>query len=246
MAEKTLILLVEDEIPLAGLVQRELEDRGYSVLHAADGRQALQLFEQHTPALVILDWMLPEIDGLDVLKAIRKISAIPVLFLTARSDASDRVVGLEIGADDYLIKPFDMGELVARVRALLRRVEIIREMLAADQKPDCRTLHYGNLILDPQSYTCLLDEEPVDLTHTEFELLQLLMATPGRTFNRIYLTETIWKASYIEGDRAIDNSIMRLRKKMKHLGDCLETVRSVGYRLNANPSQIETSNKNTP
>src|SRR5512133_1023602 len=129
----TTILLVEDELKLAELVQRELETAGYRVCHAATGMQALQLFQSQAPNLVILDWILPELNGLDVLRRIRKDSAVPVLMLTARGDPTDRVVGLEVGADDYLVKPFQLPELVARVRALLRRAERIQEMLSNDQ-----------------------------------------------------------------------------------------------------------------
>jgi DNA-binding response OmpR family regulator len=229
----TTILFVEDEIELAGIVRRELEASGYQVRLATDGRQALRQFEQHAPDLVILDWMLPELDGLEVLRQIRKSAATPVLMLTARGDPTDRVVGLEVGADDYLVKPFNLAELVARVRALLRRVERIREQLAADQAPAQRPLKYGGLALDPQAHTFALGGQPLELTPIEFELLRLLMANPGRTFNRIYLAETVWNAPYLEGDRAVDNAVMRLRKKLEQMGDCLETVRGVGYRLRA-------------
>jgi DNA-binding response OmpR family regulator len=225
------ILLVEDEIKLAEIVQRELELAGYQVWHAADGKQALQLFQSRDPDLLVLDWNLPEINGLDVLRRIRMKSAVPVLMLTARGDPSDRVVGLEVGADDYLVKPFHLPELVARVRALLRRAERIQEMLKTDQSPSQALLEYADLILDPQSYTCRLEGQPLDLTPIEFEMLSLLLSHPGRTFNRMYLVETIWKSAYLEGDRAVDNAILRLRKKLGKMGDYLETVRGLGYRM---------------
>ena len=229
------ILLVEDEIKLAEIIQRELEAAGYRVTHAADGRQALQLFQRQPPDLLILDWMLPELNGLDVLRRIRMKSAVPVLMLTARGDPTDRVVGLEVGADDYLVKPFNLPELVARVRALLRRAEQIREMLTTDQAPGEAPVQYGGLILDPQDYSCTLDGQPLELTRIEFEMLSLLLSHPGRTFNRMYLVETIWKSSFLEGDRAVDNAVLRLRKKLNHMGDCLETVRGMGYRMRRLP-----------
>jgi DNA-binding response OmpR family regulator len=225
------ILLVEDEINLAEIVRRELEAAGYRVVHAADGWQALQLFQRQPPDLVLLDWILPELNGLDVLRRIRTKSAVPVLMLTARGDPTDRVVGLEVGADDYLVKPFNLPELVARVRALLRRAERIREMLLTDQTPNQALIRYSDLMLDPQAHSCTLDGQPLELTPIEFELLSLFLTHPGRTFNRIYLVETIWKSTYIEGDRAVDNAILRLRKKLNQMGDCLETVRGMGYRL---------------
>jgi DNA-binding response OmpR family regulator len=225
------ILLVEDEIKLAEIIQRELDASGYRVYHAADGCQALRLFQRGSPDLVILDWILPVLNGLDVLRRIRSESAVPVLMLTARTDPTDRVVGLEVGADDYLVKPFNMSELVARVRALLRREERIREMLAADQAPGDDSIRYGQLVLDPLSYSCSLDGQPLELTALEFELLSLMLAHPGRTFNRKYLVETIWKSSYIEGDRSVDNAVLRLRKKLGAMGECLETVRGMGYRM---------------
>ena len=225
------ILLVEDEIKLAEIVRRELEGAGYEVRHAADGLQALQSFQSRSTDLVILDWVLPGLNGLDVLRQIRAGSAVPVLMLTARGDPIDRVVGLEVGADDYLVKPFNLAELIARVRALLRRADRIREMLAGDQKPAGTCIHYGELLLDPQALTCSLAGQGLDLTPNEFEMLALMLAHPGRTFNRMYLMETVWKSAFIEGDRAVDNAVLRLRKKLGKMGDCLETVRGMGYRM---------------
>ncbi len=225
------ILLVEDETRLAEIIQRELEQTGYQVWYAADGWQALQLFQRHAPDLLILDWILPGLNGLDVLRRIRVSSAVPVLMLTARGDPTDRVIGLEVGADDYLVKPFNLPEMVARVRALLRRADRIREMLAADLKRNQNLIQYGNLVLDPRAFTCTLDGQPLELTPIEFELLSLLVGHPGRTFNRNYLMETVWKSGFIEGDRAVDNAVLRLRKKLAGTGDCLETVRGMGYRM---------------
>jgi DNA-binding response OmpR family regulator len=225
------LLLVEDELKVAEIVRRELEANGYQVQHATDGVQALLLFERQEADLVILDWMLPELNGLEVLRRIRAKSPVPVLMLTARGDPAERVLGLEVGADDYLVKPFNMPELLARVRALLRRAERIRQMLAADQAPEQNVLRYDGLELDPQALACTLDGQPLELTAIEFELLALLLAHPGRTFNRMYLVETVWKSTYIDGDRAVDNAVLRLRKKLERLGDCLETVRGMGYRL---------------
>ena len=225
------ILLVEDARELAAVVARELEAAGYRVHHVADGRSALTAHASLSPDLVILDWMLPGMDGLDVLRQLRQMAPTPVLMLTARSEETDRVVGLEVGADDYLTQPFSMRELVARVRALLRRHELLMQMLAADRDGATETLTRGPLRLDAAAHLATLDGEPLDLSPTEFALLHLLMRSPGRAFSRTYLLETIWRESYIGGDRSVDNVVLRLRKKLGPLGEDIETVWSIGYRL---------------
>jgi DNA-binding response OmpR family regulator len=227
----TTILLVEDTPELSALLQRELQAAGYQVRAAARGEQALGLFLAEPPDLVVLDWMLPGIDGMEVLRQMRRASLVPVLMLTARGDPIDRVVGLEAGADDYLVKPFNTMELLARVRALLRRVEQTRQLLSADRAASSAVLQVQTLRLEPDSHQAWLSGELLDLTRLEFDLLHLLMRNPGRTFNRNYLLETVWGQSYLEGDRSVDNTILRLRRKLGPLGDEIETVRGVGYRL---------------
>jgi DNA-binding response OmpR family regulator len=227
------ILLVEDAQELARVVARELEAAGYSVTQVADGLAALDLHARQRPDLVILDWMLPGLDGLAVLRRMREIAATPVLMLTARNEEADRVIGLEVGADDYLTKPFSMRELLARVRALLRRVELIRQTVTADRAPGEAPLRYGPLRLDPGARLVTLDGASVDISATEFALLHLLMRSPGRAFSRAYLLETVWAEDYIGGDRSVDNAILRLRKKIEPLGEAVETVWGVGYRLRA-------------
>ena len=225
------ILLVEDAVDLAQVIVRELEAVGYQVLHAADGLTALELRARHQPDLVILDWMLPKLDGLEVLRHIRQSSAVPILMLTARGEEADRVIGLEVGADDYLTKPFSVRELVARVRALLRRIERVQQILAADRDGAGLPIVYGPLRLDPAAYQAALDGNPLDLTRTEFELLRLLLRNPGRAFSRSYLLDTVWGEEYVTGDRSVDNAILRLRRKLGDLGEAIETVWGVGYRL---------------
>lgn len=225
------VLLVEDAQDLARLIVRELEVAGYHTLHAADGLAGLDLHTRAQPDLVILDWMLPRLDGLEVLRRLRQSAPTPVLMLTARGEETDRVVGLELGADDYLTKPFAMRELVARVRALLRRAELIRQTLTADRHDADEALCYGALRLDPEAHLALLGDEPLDLSPTEFALLHLLLRTPGRAFSRSYLLDTIWREHYIGGDRSVDNVVLRLRKKLGPLGEQIETVWGVGYRM---------------
>ncbi len=227
----TTILLVEDASDLAQIVARELEAAGYAVAHAGDGIAAVELHERERPALVILDWMLPRLDGLEVLRRIRQAAATPVLMLTARSEETDRVVGLEVGADDYLTKPFSTRELVARVRALLRRDDLIRQTLLADRTEMGEILSRGPLRLDPTAHLVALDGVTLELSPTEFALLHLLLRSPGRAFSRAYLLDTVWQEAYVGGDRSVDNAVLRLRKKLGPVGDAIETVWGVGYRL---------------
>src|SRR5262249_7231146 len=214
----TTILLVEDAYDLAQVIIRELESSGYSVLLAGDGLTALQLHAKELPALVILDWMLPKLDGLEVLRRMRQAAPTPVLMLTARGEEADRVVGLELGADDYLTKPFSMRELMARVRALLRRAELIRQTLSADRDGHGAALSRGSLYREPAAHRATLLGQPVDLSPTEFALLHLLLRSPGRAFSRAYLLDTVWQGSYVGGDRSVDNAVLRLRKKLGPVG----------------------------
>jgi DNA-binding response OmpR family regulator len=231
------ILLVEDEVELARLIVRELNAAGYRAEHAADGPSALRQFAEARPDLLILDWMLPGLDGLEVLRRMRQSSAVPVLMLTARAEEVDRVIGLEVGADDYLTKPFGMRELIARVRALLRRQARLHEMLAADQASATAALRVGPLELDPDGQLSRLHGQLLELTRTEFELLHLLVRNPGRAFSRAYLHTAVWGDAAIEGDRSVDNAILRLRRKLGNMGEAIETVWGVGYRLSADAAR---------
>jgi DNA-binding response OmpR family regulator len=227
------VLLVEDERELARIVARELEAAGFDVRQAYDGESALSTLAAQPPDIVVLDWMLPGIDGLEVLRRLRQTSALPVLMLTARAEEVDRVVGLEVGADDYLTKPFGARELVARVRALLRRHERLQEMLAADRAEGTSPLSFGPLLVDPAAHIARLHGEPIDLSRTEFGLLHLLLRNKGRAFSRAYLHDAVWGEPAVEGDRSVDNTVLRLRKKLGAVGDSIETVWGVGYRLSA-------------
>jgi DNA-binding response OmpR family regulator len=226
------ILLVEDSVDLAIVIARELSNAGYKVEHVVDGLSAIEAHARLGPDLLILDWMLPKLDGLDVLRHIRQHAPTPILMLTARGEETDRVVGLEVGADDYLAKPFSMRELIARVHALLRRAEVFRKMLAADRAADQHEmLRYGSLDLNVAAHRATIDGASLDLSRSEFALLAVLLRNPGRVFSRSYLLETIWNESAPGGDRSIDNIVLRLRKKLAEIGDVIETIWGVGYRL---------------
>jgi DNA-binding response OmpR family regulator len=225
------ILIVEDAVDLAELIAKELEQCGFQTTLAATGSQALVCFNAGCPDGIILDWMLPDLDGMAVLHQIRQSSTVPVLMLTARSSTIDRVVGLENGADDYLTKPFNLMELVARVRALLRRSGYVNDLLAADRTAASGRWVFGPLCLDAEAYRAWINDQPLELTRIEFELLHLLLRNPERTFNRFYLLETVWRQSYLEGDRSVDNTVARLRQKLHPYETLIETVRGVGYRL---------------
>ena len=227
----TKILLVEDAYDLAKMITSELEAEGYHVIHMCDGVSALEAHTKEQPSLVILDWMLPELDGLEVLRRIRQTSSTPVLMLTARGQETDRVVGLELGADDYLTKPFSMRELIARVRALLRRVQVIQQILLADQNVGDVPLTYDRLYLNPDSHLVTIDSVPLELSPTEFALLHLFIRSPGRAFSRTYLLDTIWGETYVGGDRSVDNTILRLRKKLGTMGENIEAVWGIGYKF---------------
>ncbi|MGI8968096.1 MAG: response regulator transcription factor [Chloroflexota bacterium] len=226
------ILVVEDEEQLSRLVCDQLIAAGYSVSLASDGQSALRQMEQRPPDLVILDWMLPGMDGLAACRRIRLRSITPILMLTARAEELDRVLGLEAGADDYLTKPFSMRELLARAHALLRRVELMRNSArVSDQQHE--TMESGGLLLDVLGRTVTAAGEPVELTPKEFDLLHILAEQPGRAYSREYLLQRIWGDEYVGFDRTVDTHVVRLRRKLGPFGERIVTVWGVGYKLRA-------------
>jgi len=230
------ILLVEDDLNLANVIVRDLRGQGFQLAHAASGQEALQKLASHAYDAVVLDWMLPDLDGLEVLRRLQAIPlAPPVLMLTARADEFARVLGLEVGAADYLTTPVSLRELAARLRALLRRVEKDRQMLSPARPEDEAPLHWGEVVIEPGPRRVAIQGQEVDLTPIEFALLDLFVRHPGRIFNRAYLIETIWRQDYVPGDRAVDNAILRLRKKLYPHGEAIEAVWGVGYRLRGGP-----------
>ena len=222
---KTTILVVEDEKKIATLVAKNLEAAGYAVTLAEDGEAGVRAFGKLAPALVVLDVGLPEMSGLEVLRRIREAGDTPVLVLTARSSETDKVLGLELGADDYLTKPFGTSELVARVRALLRRT-------AAGSRD--RPIEFGALHVDPARREATREGAKIELTTLEFDLLWFLASRPGRVFSREQLMEQVWGNDRVVGDRSIDSLVSRLRKKIELDAEdpqLLQTVWGAGYRF---------------
>ena len=229
------ILIVEDETVVAEVVHDQLVLAGHSVAVAGDGAAALRLLDTRPVDLVILDWMLPGLDGLEVCRRIRARSMTPILMLTARAEEVDRVLGLEVGADDYLTKPFSMRELLARTRALLRRVVLMSQQTPGrdEQTPASAMLVVGDLRIDGVGRTVSLSGMPLDLTPKEFDLLHLLARQPGRVYSREYLLQRIWGLEYGGVNRMVDAHVGHLRKKLGPFGDRLVTVWGVGYKLRA-------------
>ena len=227
----TTILIVEDERNLSNLIRRNLEENGYCVLQVFDGPSALETATDAAPDLIILDIMLPGMDGLEVCRRLRQRSIVPILMLTARAEEIDRVLGLELGADDYLTKPFSMRELKARVRAILRRVEMIH---AASAPSSEQVVTVAGLRLDPASYEATLDDQVVELTPKEFALLYLLVRHPGRAFSRAYLLDEIWGYEAAAYDRTVDTHVYRLRQKLGAESEVVRrivAVRGIGYKF---------------
>lgn len=216
------ILLVDDEASLRMLVRRYLERDGYLVVEAVDGAEALQRLEQEPFDLALIDVMMPKVDGFDLVRKIRSRSDLPVIMLTGRGEESSRVAGLELGADDYMVKPFSMPELVARVRARLRRP-------GTEQTELTDVLEVGRVRADSSSRRAWVGDRELDLTRREFDLLTALLAAPGRVFTRDQLLDHAWGTRYVSA-KTVDVHLSGLRRK---LGDAVsvQTVRGVGYRL---------------
>lgn len=222
------VLVVDDEREIVKVVRAYLEEAGFSVVTAADGQEALTVFRHEKPALVILDWMLPKLSGLDVSRALRKESNVPIIMLTARVEETDKLIGLELGADDYVAKPFSPRELTARVRAVLRRAE------GGEVQPEA--LQAGDIRLDTASRAVVVRGEKMDLTPTEFDLLALFMQNPGRVFTRMQLLDKVQGYAYEGYERTIDVHIKNLRQKIEESPSKprhIVTVYGVGYRFEA-------------
>jgi len=220
------VLVVEDDPDIALLLARSLTRAGYAVDQLSNGADALVALRQSLPDLLLLDLMLPGLDGIEICRALRAdpfTAALPIIMLTARAEESDRIVGLELGADDYITKPFSPNELVARVRALLRRTA----------RPEGRggQLRHGSLLMDTERHVVTDDGKAVHLTAKEFLLLQYLLEHPGRVLSRDLLLSDVWGYAYTGGTRTVDVHVRRLREKVPALTASIETIKQFGYRL---------------
>jgi DNA-binding response OmpR family regulator len=224
------ILLVDDEDAVRTVLTFPLEKDGYVVVQAGDGEEALRRFSEQTIDLVVLDLMLPRLDGLEVCKRLRATSTVPIIMLTARDDELDKVLGLELGADDYITKPFSIREFRSRVRALLRRAR--QPHVPADDA--AQRIEAGGLVIDLSRRTVEARGELVSLTYVEFEVLRTLAASPGRVFSRRMLLEALWKSADYRDPRTIDVHVRHLREKLEvepRVPEYILTVRGVGYRF---------------
>ena len=223
------ILIVDDDGHIRDVVQFALQQAGYEVTEAKDGHQALERFNAMRFDLVVLDITMPGMDGLDVCKALRKSSLVPIIFLSSRDDELDKVLGLELGADDYISKPFSPRELVARIKAVLRR--LAPATINDSAEATSRIKHRG-LTMDLQKHRCHVNDVEVVLTVTEFSMLRALVSSPGQVFTRNQLVDKACGENHVISDRTVDSHIRRIRKKLATAGvDMVETVHGLGYRI---------------
>ncbi len=221
------ILVADDHRQIATVLEEYLKKEGHTPILAADGEEALDLFRRMKPDAVLLDVMMPKLDGFAVCREIRRTSAVPVIMVTARGEDFERIMGLDIGADDYIVKPFSPAEVMARVRAVLRRMG--REKPEAD-----RRVARGNLAVDLGDYTATVGDKPAQLTKKELEILFTLANHPGKVFSRDNLLESLWGYDYLGDTRTVDSHIKRLRAKLEALGPMgweIKTIWGVGYRF---------------
>ena len=229
MVSKQKILIVDDDVNIAELISLYLTKECYDTQMVHDGEEALQLYEQYAPNLILLDLMLPGIDGYHVCREIRTKSNVPIIMLSAKGEIFDKVLGLELGADDYIMKPFDSKELVARVKAVLRRYQPAKQEPAA---PDIKCVEYPDLVINQSNYSVIYQGTRIDMPPKELELLYFLASSPNQVFTREQLLDHIWGYEYIGDTRTVDVHVKRLREKIKdHKSWSLATVWGIGYKF---------------
>lgn len=230
MVAKQKILIVDDDENIAELISLYLTKECFDTMMVHDGEEALKAFETYAPNLILLDLMLPGIDGYQVCREIRAKSSTPIIMLSAKGEVFDKVLGLELGADDYMIKPFDSKELVARVKAVLRRYQPIKQETPAADKT--KRVTYPGIEINLTNYSVIVDGTIVDMPPKELELLYFLASSPNQVFTREQLLDQIWGYEYIGDTRTVDVHIKRLREKIKdHKSWCLGTVWGIGYKF---------------
>ncbi|WMM23394.1 response regulator transcription factor [Tissierella sp. MB52-C2] len=220
------ILIIEDEIPIADLLAYGLKKAGFDCRTSNNGAEGLKLVEEFNPDLLLLDWMLPDVSGIDICKLITEKNNIPIIMLTAKSDIEDKVLGLEFGAEDYITKPFDMREVVARIKTIFRRVYSFDEQSIEENKK----YQFGDIEISEIEHTVKKNEEIIELTPKEYDLLLILYKNRGRVFSRDQLLNSIWEYDFTGDTRTVDMHIQRLRKKLD-LNDLIKTVFGVGYKF---------------
>ncbi|WP_075721559.1 response regulator transcription factor [Roseburia sp. 499] len=229
MVAKQKILIVDDDANIAELISLYLTKECYDTRMVNDGEEALSVYEQYQPNLILLDLMLPGIDGYQVCREIRTKSNVPIIMLSAKGEIFDKVLGLELGADDYIMKPFDSKELVARVKAVLRRYQPVKQEAPAS---DIKCVEYPDLVINQTNYSVLYYGQPVDMPPKELELLYFLASSPNQVFTREQLLDHIWGYEYIGDTRTVDVHVKRLREKIKdHKSWSLATVWGIGYKF---------------
>lgn len=227
------VLVVDDEKPISDIIKFNLTKEGYDVVTAADGQEALDMYNDENPDLVLLDQMLPEVDGIEVLRQIRSKSDVPVIMVTAKDSEIDKVLGLEMGADDYVTKPFSNRELVARVKANLRSRKSVSQT-SEETFNSTEDIHLGDLVIHPQAYMVSKDGADIELTHREFQLLYYLAQHMGQVMTREHLLQQVWDYDYFGDVRTVDVTVRRLREKIEDNPshpNWLATRRGVGYYL---------------
>lgn len=225
--EKTKILIIEDEEAIADLLAYGLSREGFETRMARNGAEGLQQLDNFHPDLLLLDWMLPDISGLDICKQVTARYNLPILMITARSDIMDKILGLEFGADDYVTKPFDLREVVARVRTLLRRIAPLQNHI---EEPSTEVIRFRDIAIHPDERLVTKAEDPVELTPKEFDLLMALYKSKGKIFSRSELLDVVWGYDFPGEMRTVDTHIQRLRKKLD-AADLITTVFGVGYKF---------------
>ena len=230
MANKQKILIVDDDENIANLISLYLTKECYETRIEHDGQSALDAFKEYAPNLILLDIMLPGLDGYEVCREIRRESKVPIIMLSVKTEVFDKVLGLELGADDYIIKPFDSKELVARVKAVLRRYT--EAPAPVEKKPDEKRVEYKDLIINLSNYEVIYKGKPVEMTPREIELLYFLASSPNQVFTREQLLDHIWGYEYAGDTRTVDVHIKRIREKIADTDQwSIGTVSSVGYRF---------------